>query len=98
MPKHKHRHQRNFFINKFILVVAVVEPLITLPQAYLIFHNQDASDISLISWIGYDIMTAIWIWYSWVNKEKVVFLYQALFFITNTLVIIGAALYGGRWL
>ncbi|MEI6228833.1 MAG: hypothetical protein WCP11_02315 [Candidatus Saccharibacteria bacterium] len=97
MAKHKHRHQKSFFINKFIVVVAVIEPLITLPQAYIIFHNQDASDISLLSWIGYDLMTIIWVWYAWVNKEKVVFIYQALFFITNTLVIIGAIIYGGKW-
>lgn len=80
------------------MVVAVIEPLITLPQAYTIFSNRDASDISLTTWIGYDIMTMVWIWYSYVNKEKIVLVYQSLFFVTNTLVIIGAIAYGGRWL
>jgi len=98
MPKHKHKHQREFLVNKFIILVAIIEPLITLPQAYTIFNNRDASDISLLTWIGYSAMTSIWIWYSIVNKEKIVLIYQSLFFITNALVIIGALMYGGAWL
>jgi uncharacterized protein with PQ loop repeat len=97
MPKHKHKNQRSFFVNKIILAVAIIEPLFTLPQAYTIFQNQNASDISLTTWVGFNILTAIWIWYSIVNKEKVVLLYQGLFFVFNTLVIIGALLYGGKW-
>lgn len=96
--RHYHKHQKSFFINKVILLVAIIEPLVTLPQAYTIFKNHDASDISLATWIGYQIMTAVWIWYSFVNKEKIVLIYQTLFFITNALVIIGAIIYGGKWL
>ena len=100
MAKHKHYHknQRSFFINKIILAAAIIEPLFTLPQAYIIFKNQDASDISLTTWIGFNVLTLVWIWYSIVNKEKVVLVYQGLYFILNTTVIIGALIYGGTWL
>lgn len=98
MPKHKHRHQKSFFVNKIIFAAAIIEPLFTLPQAYIIFKNQNAADVSLTTWIGFNILTIIWIWYSIVNKEKVVLVYQGLYFIFNTLVIIGALIYGGTWL
>ena len=100
MAKHKHYHknQRSFLVNKIILAAAIIEPLFTLPQAYIIFRNQDASDISLTTWIGFNVLTLIWIWYSIVNKEKIVLIYQGLYFILNTTIIIGALIYGGTWL
>ena len=100
MIKHKQNKKNNksYFVNKIILAPAIIEPLFTLPQAYIIFKNQDASDISLTTWIGFNILTLVWIWYSIVNKEKIVLIYQGLYFILNTIIIIGALIYGGTWL
>lgn len=100
MPKHKHYHkkQQKSFVNKIIMTAAIIEPLLTLPQAYIIFKNQTAADISLTTWIGFNVLTLIWIWYSIVNKQKVILVYQGLYFIFNTIVIIGALTYGGTWL
>jgi len=98
MSKHKRKAKKDLFINKIILFAAIIEPLFTLPQAYIIFANQNARDVSLTTWIGFNVLTAIWIWYAYVNKEKIVLLYQVLYFIFNTLVIIGALVYGGTWL
>lgn len=96
MPKLKKAKNSQSFIDKLIIVVAVIEPFCTLPQAISIFRNKDASGISILTWIGFNILTIIWIWYAIYNKEKVVFIYQALFFIFDSIVIIGAFLYGGQ--
>ena len=80
-----------------MLVVAVVEPLLTLPQALIIFKNHDASDISLLTWIGFNCFAIIWIIYAIKHKEKIVLIYQSMFFILDTMVIIGALIYGGKW-
>jgi len=98
MPKLKKAKKNQFFIDKLILVVAVVEPLCTLPQAIGIFRSQNASGISISTWVGFNLLTIIWIWYSIVHKEKVVLIYQSLFFIFDSLLIIGAIIYGGTWL
>ena len=97
MLKHKRKNKRKFIINKVIFAAAIIEPLFTLPQAFTIFENQDATNISLTTWIGFNLLTAVWIWYSIINKEKVLLIYQGLYFIFNTLVIIGALMYGGVW-
>jgi len=98
MLKLKQKPKKELFIDKIILIAAIVEPLFTLPQVILIFRNKDASDVSIITWLGFNLMTLIWIWYAIVHREKVVLIYQLLFFIINCLVIIGALIYGGQWL
>jgi uncharacterized protein with PQ loop repeat len=98
MPKQITKHKRRSFIDRVILIVAVIEPIFTLPQAYIIYKNHNASDVSIITWIGFNIMTLIWVWYAIEHKDKVVLVYQGLFFLFNTVVIIGAFLYGGQWL
>ncbi len=85
------------FIDKIIIIAAVVEPLLFAPQAYQIFRYQDASGISISAWVAVEIMTTLWLWYGYVHREKMIILYQGLFFIVNLLVIIGALKYGGRW-
>jgi len=98
MPRQKQKPKKELFIDKIILIVAIVEPLFTLPQVILIFRNKDASDVSIITWLGFNLMTLIWIWYAIIHKEKIVLIYQLLFFIINCFVIIGALIYGGQWL
>jgi uncharacterized protein with PQ loop repeat len=92
IPDHKS------FVDKIIVAAAIVEPLFILPQVLKIFRDHDASSISIFSWIGFNILTAVWIWYAIVHKEKMVLIYQGLFFIFNSLVIVGSLLYGGQWL
>jgi len=98
MPKLKPKQKRQSFVDKLIIIVAVVEPLCTLPQAIGIFKNRNASGISILTWVGFNLLTIIWIWYAIVHKEKIVLIYQSLFFIFDSLLIIGAIIYGGTWI
>ena len=96
MPKLKRSKKNPSFIDKLIVVVAVIEPLCTLPQAISIFRNKDASGISILTWIGFNVLAMIWIWYAIYNKDKAVLIYQTLFFIFDSIVIVGAFMYGGQ--
>lgn len=84
-------------VDRLIYIAAIIEPLILYPQAIQIFRYENAQGISIPTWIGINILTSIWIWYAITRKQKVIFLYQGLFFIANTLIIIGALMYGGKW-
>lgn len=85
-------------VDKLTYIAAVVEPIITIPQALIIFKDQTAAGISLLTWMGYQVLTAIWLWYGWVHKEKLILLYQGLFFVIQAVVIIGGLIYGARWI
>ena len=97
MKKSKAFKKQKAFVDKFIFVVAIVEPLFTLPQAYAIFNTRNAAGVSILTWMGYTVMTSIWVWYAINREDKVVLLYQGLFLMFDILVTVGAFLYGGQW-
>ncbi len=107
LVRHSHHKKRRVLIaskktkpllvDRLTYIAAVVEPVITIPQALIIFREQTAAGVSLSSWIGYEILTVIWLWYAIVHKERLILVYQGLFFIVQAVVIVGAIMYGASW-
>lgn len=101
--RHKHRvlvskkQSRYYLVDRLTYAAAIIEPIITIPQAMIIFREKTAAGISLSSWVGFQILTAIWIWYAIVHKERLILIYQGLFFIIQAAVIVGAVMYGASW-
>jgi len=92
-----HRQAKAHLVDRLTYFAAILEPVITIPQVVVIFKSKTAAGVSLSSWIGYEILTAIWLWYAIVHKDRLILLYQGLFFIVQALVIIGALMYGANW-
>ena len=109
MPRfHSHKHlkkrtltvgksKKPLFIDRATFVVAVLEPLVTIPQALTLFIQKTAAGVSLSTWVGYEILTLVWLWYAVVHKDRLILLYQGLFFLIQTVVIAGGLLYGAKW-
>lgn len=89
--------KRSLFVDRATYVVAVLEPLVTVPQVVIIFVNKTAAGVSLATWVGYELLTMVWIWYGIVHKDRLILLYQGLFLIIQTGVIIGGLIYGAKW-
>ena len=83
-------------IDRLTYVAAIVEPLFSLPQAYQIYHDKSAASTSILTWIGFEVMALIWIWYALIHKERTIFIYQSLFFVIDGSVLVGAIYYGGK--
>jgi len=81
-------------VDRIIYAVACIEPLFSVPQAYEIFRAHSAVNVSIVTWIGYEAMTAIWVWYSIVHRDKLLLLYQGLFLVIDGSIIVGALIYG----
>lgn len=106
---HKYRHfktsralivakrRKPLLVDRLTLLVAVIEPIIVVPQIYQIFRYKDASGLSLPAWMGFEVFCLVWMWYGLVHKDKMIFIYQSLYFVANSLVIAGALMYGGKW-
>jgi len=84
-------------VDRIIYIVAFVEPLFSVPQAYEIYSARSAVNVSVLSWLGFEAMTVIWLWYAAVHRDKLLLLYQGLFFIIDGSVVVGALLYGGSF-
>ena len=91
------KRANNKFIDRLTFMSAVAEPLVTLPQVYTVLHTKTAAGISISAWIGYELFAMVWIWYGFVHKDKMIILYQGLYFILDGAVLVGAFKYGGHW-
>ena len=78
-------------------MVAVLEPVITIPQAWAIFSRHSAASVSLSTWIGFEIASCIWLWYGIVHRERMIILYQGLFTIVQAAIIVGGVAFGAHW-
>lgn len=90
------KQQKPKFINRLVYVAAIVEPLCSLPQAYAVWSTRSAGSISILAWLGFVIMSLIWIWYAIANRERIILIYQAMFFVIDSSVLVGAIYFGGR--
>src|SRR5258708_9703309 len=82
------KQAKPLLVDRLTFIAAVLEPLFTLPQVIAILRDHTAAGVSLTTWVGFDCLTMIWIWYGFTHKEKLILLYQGLFFIVQTTVII----------
>jgi uncharacterized protein with PQ loop repeat len=99
MPKRPHKRQslQKRFIDKFIFVVAIVQPLANVPQIIAIFSHKSAHDISISSWAIFIAFDFLWLWYGLAEKEKAVIVSAVMFAVLELMVLTGALLYGGTW-
>jgi uncharacterized protein with PQ loop repeat len=73
MPHHSTHHrirvkkltkrQQKEFIKHSVLAVAIIEPLMTLPQIYEIWFKHQAEGVSAATWGSYTIAALIWLLY-----------------------------------
>jgi uncharacterized protein with PQ loop repeat len=103
MPRATHAHiahrlklPQKSFIDKFIYVVAFLEPMANLPQIYTIYSHQDASGVSILSWVLYALFGTTWLWYGIHTKQKPMITGGLLFVITDLIVAIEAIAFGGK--
>lgn len=85
------------FVDRLTLFVAILEPIVTAPQAIAIFYHREATGVSLSTWIGYDMLNLVWLWYAVIHRNRIIFIYQGLFLIVQTVIIVGGLLYGATW-
>lgn len=81
-------------LDKLIYVVAVIGPLMTLPQVLKIWLGKDATGVSVISWGAFLLLNVFWLSYGIIHKEKPVILSACAFAVVELFIVIGTILYG----
>lgn len=94
--REKTSHTNKFvgFFEHFIYVVAIIIPLMTIPQVLKIWINKSAQDVSLITWSAYSFSALCWLTYSIIRKDKPLIINSILWVILESLVIVGIIIYG----
>jgi uncharacterized protein with PQ loop repeat len=82
------------FVDSLIYIAGIIGPLVSIPQLMDIWIDKNAGGISVFTWIGYCVLTFIWLVYGYVHHEKPIIITQYIWLFINIAVTIGAILYG----
>jgi uncharacterized protein with PQ loop repeat len=85
--------QQKKLIKRSVLVVAVIEPAMTLPQIYEIWVKHRAEGVSSITWGLYISAAFVWLMYGIQLKDKPLIISSILWIITEAAVVTGTLIY-----
>lgn len=80
-------------IDRAMSLAAVVHPLTATPQVVQIYRTHDVHGVSLLTWLGFMCLGAIFLSYGLLHRIKPFIVTQVLWFIMDFLVVIGVLLY-----
>jgi MtN3 and saliva related transmembrane protein len=100
MPRTSHHHRArihkkkkqptdHLLINKLVLFMAIVEPLMTLPQIYEVWIRRETAGVSLMSWSFFFVAAIIWLLYGLKIKDTPLIVSSALWVLVEAVLIIG---------
>ncbi len=103
MPHHSAHHrvlnlqitkkQQKQLVKRSVLAIAVIEPVMTLPQIYEIWIKQETEGVSTATWGMYISAAIIWLLYGLQLKDKPLIISSILWIITESAVVIGSLIY-----
>ncbi len=92
--KDNHGTKIQRIMDKLIYLIALVWPILTLPQVYMVWVEKNAAWLSLFTWTAYVVSPILWLIYGIVHKEKAIIFSNILWIIVDLAVLIGAVIYG----
>ncbi|MEK9196605.1 MAG: hypothetical protein AAB914_04515 [Patescibacteria group bacterium] len=81
-------------IDQVMMFVSVIAPLLSLPQAWTIYANQNAENVSLFTWVSFLSFATIYLLYGIIHKIKPLIITNILWIIVEILVVVGILVYG----
>ncbi|MGB4076541.1 MAG: SemiSWEET family transporter [Minisyncoccia bacterium] len=89
-------HPRVFkrILDRLILVVAIGGPVALVPQVVQVLTLQDASDLSPVTWIAWQIFSVIWLLYGIVHKETPIIIANSFYVVLQAIILGAIVAYG----
>ncbi|MBU1930558.1 hypothetical protein KJ972_03555, partial [Candidatus Micrarchaeota archaeon] len=81
-------------MDKIVIAVGIIAPILTIPQLLTIWLEQNASSLSLITWMTYTISAIFWVIYGIMHKSKPIIILYVIWIIVDILIVLGILLYG----
>lgn len=94
MAAKKQQSKKIIVIDRVMMVASIIHPLTTIPQVYEIFSTQNASGVSLLTWLGFMAIGVIFLTYGIAHRLTPFIVNQVIWFALDLLIIIGIILYG----
>lgn len=81
------------FLDKLLMIIAVVSPMMAIPQVYEVYGLHAVAGLSFISWASWALFNLPWIAYGFVHKQRPIVIMYTLWFLMNASIAVGILLY-----
>lgn len=88
-----HKTPKKEIFDYIVYFFTIATPLFELPQAYAIYANRSAEDVSLLTWSFFLIDNFVWIIYALKRKVIPLLVTTALYLILEIIIVVGIILY-----
>lgn len=82
--KTKNKNTQTRSIDSLALLVGIVQPFTTIPQIWMVYVSQDASQVSFFMWTGYNIASIVLLIYGLKHKLPPIIWAQILWLVVQT--------------
>lgn len=93
--KEKMKKMEGKLVDDLALLAGIVGPLMATVQAWDIWVGQDASGVSLLTWMTFVMTSMIWLTYGIWHRLKLLIFTYTLWLAVNILIVVGLLKYGG---
>ncbi|MBI4004612.1 hypothetical protein HY358_00585 [Candidatus Roizmanbacteria bacterium] len=80
-------------LSSFIYLIAIIAPIMTLPQLLEVWKNKQAANVSMSTWTTYTLVSFFWLVYGLLHKEKPLVLANSMLFAIDLFIVVGLLLY-----
>ena len=89
-----HPNKLKRLVDRLIYLAIALKLVMTVPQATLILTTQNASGVSVITWVTYAVASCFWVLYGLLHKEKPIIISSGISLILEITIVIGTLSYG----
>lgn len=82
-----HKVVANTTVDKLALVVGTIQPLMTLPQIALIYSQHSAAQVSIVTWLAYDVASVVLLTYGIKHRLLPIIIAQIIWLVVQTIMI-----------
>jgi uncharacterized protein with PQ loop repeat len=91
--RRKERVMARTMFDDGMYAVALVSPVLTLPQVLLIWNQHQTAGVSLFTWSAYTVLSVIWLVYGVLQKQKPLILSQGFALVVDVVVVLGLLIF-----
>lgn len=81
------------FADNLIYPIAIIAPVMTLPQLSEIWIHKNVAGVSVMTWGAYAVGSGLWMIYGLLHRERPIVLVNILLLIVQSSVVLGVLLY-----
>lgn len=81
------------YVDKLMFAIAVLGPVVTIPQLFQILETKDVKGLSLFTWLMWSFFSFVWLVYGMLHRDIPLIVSQALYLAINVAITVAIFAY-----